>query len=199
MGKIDFNTHEEYELGDTHLTYDQIAQETGIDISYVRKDDRLAEVPRVIVAHAKGAPRALEYNAVVHRYVTNPGAVEPREYLVPEDRMPLIRKIYDYWHRMTLAEAAAKVGTTRPTAKRWMDEEGLSAPVYWSHRIAKEQAYARQCKAQDLHDQGSSRADIARVLGVSEQTVRTYLRGAHERPTPIEGRTPSGEQDHDLW
>ena len=199
MEKIDFNTHEEYELGDTHLTYDQIAQETGIDISYVRKDDRLADVPRVIVAHAKGAPHALEYNAVVHAYVTNPAAVEPREYLLPDERKPLARKIYDHWHRMTLAKAATKVGTTRQKAKRCMDEGGLSAPVNWSHRIAKEQAYARQCKAQDLHDQGSSRADIARVLGVSEQTVRTYLRGTHERPTPIEGRTPIGEQEHDLW
>ena len=36
MDKVDFNTHEEYDLGDTHLTYDQIARAAGVTSDRVR-------------------------------------------------------------------------------------------------------------------------------------------------------------------
>ena len=199
MDKIDFNTHEEYDLGDTHLTYDQIARAAGVTKDRVRRDERLANVPRVQIAGRRGAPLALEYTGAVHAYIQQPPNVRGYTYHYPDRRAALIKALKRLWKRMPLKKAAEQIGVDLGLARTWMLKHGIRAPVDWARRIAKEQAYARQCKAQEMHDQGSSRADIARVLGVSEETVRTYLRGTHERLTPIEGRTPIGEQEHDLW
>ena len=199
MDKIDFNTHEEYSLGDTHLTYDQIADAAGLTRDRVRKDKRLAEVPRVQIAGRRGAPLALEYTGVVHAYIQYPPHVREYTYHQPDRRAGLIKALKRLWKRMPLKKAAELMGVNLQLARAWMLKHGIRAPVDWSRRLQHEAAYARQCKAQDLHEQGSSRPDIARVLGVSKETVRTYLRGVHERPRPIEGRSPIGEQDHDLW
>ena len=168
MEKIDFNTHEEYELGDTHLTYDQIADAAGLTRDRVRKDKRLADVPRVQIAGRRGAPLALEYTGVVHAYIQYPPHVREYTYHEPDRRAGLIKALKRLWKRMPLKKAAALMGVNLQLARSWMLKHGIRAPLDWTRRLQQESAYARQCKAQDLHEQGSSRAEIARVLGVSE-------------------------------
>jgi len=202
MDKIDFTTHEEYALGDTHMTYDQIARAAGVTAARVRRDERLANVPRVQIAGRRGAPLALEYTGAVHTYIHEPPAVQDYTYRYPEHRTALIDQLLELWKRMPLNYAADRLGVRRPRAHQWMQKRGHGAPVQWSVRLRKEMAYARQQKAQAMRRAHKSKQQICDALSISTQTLRAYLDGAYDKPDPIEGRTPLWEQDpseHGLW
>jgi len=94
---IDIASHPTYALGDTHLTYKQIAAETGYEVTSVRNHasyGALADVDRIHVLSGKQGPAliALEYDATLHRYLQTCSAPTSTEEVIDlAQRMPFDR------------------------------------------------------------------------------------------------------------
>jgi len=188
---IDIDAHPTYALGDTHLTYKQISAETGYAVTSVRTHASygpLADVDRIYVLSGKQGPAlvALEYDATLHRYLqTHSAPISTEEVVEMAQRMPFDR-------------VAKKTGLSVMAIRARLRRADAEHPV-WGCRLRTERAYARQMHAKRLAEQGHDTHDIALALGRATGTIRHYLQGKIDKPTPIEGRTPIWEQEHDLW
>ena len=189
---IDFDSSDVYELGDTHMTIPQIAEEVDLCPSTVWthvSEGQLAGCTRVRVCGANGGCTAIEYDSALHAF------------LQADRKRPLDKeKIAEMGERMSVAEIAERTGHHRNSIYRLLRR--TSGGVQWGRWRRKANAYARQCKAQSMHTQGYDKWDIADRLCVGITTINRYLRGTQDKPDVPPGRTPPWEQDaseHGLW
>lgn len=193
MESIDFSRHSHYVLGDTHMSYEQIAKETGYAATTISKHctkGPLQGATRVRYPSAAGGQKvAVEYDAVLHRYLSEYSAP------VPTERLKRLTK------HMSPAEIAKEVGMERTAVHKRLSAAGIQARS-WRYQVLHERTYARQQHAQSLRQEGQSVSEIAGAMGLSKDTIRTYLRDEYERPPLIEGRTHVWErerEEHGLW
>jgi len=194
MDKIDFTTHEEYELGDTHLSYEQIADETGYAVATVSNhciSGPLQSCQRVEYHNPNGggACVAVEYDGTLHEYL------QTQRPPVPTDTLA---EMVQY---MAPVEIAAEIDISREAVYRRLQDAGVEMRK-WGYRIMREKTYTRQLRAQQLYDKGHDVYGVAAIMGMAAPTIEKYLNSHYDKPAPIEGRTPLWEQDpseHGLW
>ena len=190
--RIDFDEDDNYELGDTHFTIDQIADATGLHPSTVThhlRHGRLKECKQVI-RPGRGRPIAVEYDATLHAFFEHP-APERIDH----------ERLVEMLQTQTPREVADVLGCTRRHINEICAQNDYDVPD-WSYRWKREATYTRQLYAQTLSRAGYSRADIADALDCHIATVNHYLAGKYDCPEPVEGRTPLWErppEEHGQW
>jgi DNA-binding CsgD family transcriptional regulator len=180
MQMVDFEAHDTYALGDTHLTPRQLADVRGCDVSTVSyhiNDGQLSECTRVRIAGAAGNGCAVEYDAAVHAFVTG----GTREHTpVDRGRVLALAREYAGWRKAdAVARIAEETGRPRGTIYRIL-REGAAGCLHGDDRTRA--AYQRQQRAQALHADGMSRAEIQEQMGISRTTLWKYLSGAFDAP-----------------
>lgn len=195
---IHFETHPHYELGDTHFTYQQVAEITGYKRATISRHTRrgpLQDCSRVRIrgGYQKKPSIALEYDATLHSYLQERRAPVSTDVLAQLAQRMSPVEISDH-----LKERSDMRSMGPSAISMRLHRHGVETPA-WSDRRRKERAYTRQMEAQRMDSRGADIDAIAEKLNRGRRTVQRYLRGYIDRPAQIEGRTPIWEQDHDLW
>ena len=158
---VNIEEHPNYELGDTHFTVTQIANETGLNRSCITQHlqaGRLKDCTTVVLP-GTGSPFAVEYDAALHDFFE-----QPRSGRIDRQRMIELLQTH------TPREVSDALGCTRSRITQICAEEDYEVPE-WGYQWKREAACTRQIYAQTLSKDGYSNADIANALDCHLSTV----------------------------